>query len=56
MKDIGIAYFQWGWLVTCAVTAWLGWLSAKRDNPKIMWAAGIGAVGFGILMLWCRHL
>lgn len=55
MKEIGTAYFQWGWLVTCAVTAWLGWLSAERRQPKIMWAACIGALVLGGLMFWAKH-
>ena len=55
INEIGIAYFEWGWIITCAISAYFGWLSGKRRNPKILLATWIGAGVIGGIMILSKY-
>lgn len=54
MKELGIWYFQTGWLIACVVGAFCGWLSYKRDKPAILWWSSAAILGVGLLMRWAK--
>lgn len=55
MKAIAIEYFKWGWIVTSAVMAWVGFHAEKHKRWNLLLWACVGSVALGALMLWVKY-
>lgn len=55
MREIGIWYFNTGWIITTILSLPVGYLAGKLRRPWMLWAWCVFVFIVGGFMLYAKH-